>query len=41
MFMDRESAVAAVFFGSAWGIVEALLGGFMHMVLPFFLTQGP
>jgi hypothetical protein len=40
MSMDRESAVAAVFFGSAWGIVEALLGGFMHMVLPFFPYTG-
>lgn len=31
---------AAVFFGSLWGMVEALLGGFMHSVLPFFPYTG-
>lgn len=38
-FMDKR-IVAALFFGSIWGIIEALLGGFMHLALPFFPYTG-
>ncbi len=37
--MDRK-IVSAIFFGSIWGIIEALFGGFMHVVLPFFPYTG-
>ncbi len=35
-----DKIVTAVFFGSLWGMLEALLGGFMHAVFPFFPYTG-
>lgn len=38
--MNRKIMASAIFFGSIWGIIEALFGGFMHVVLPFFPYTG-
>lgn len=38
--MDSKFVLSVLFYGSIWGAMEAVVGGFLHRTLPFFPYNG-